>query len=278
MNKTITRIKHNLLFSIFILFYSMTFSQEVILTTGEYFETKNELKPNIDGWFKTYYDDQKTELKISGYFSKSKKNKEWKYYSNYKSRLDSIVEYLNDKKINKKIFSKGEPQYLQQYIEYSNDSTTYTYYYHGCVFYEDSLKINNCKQSVNVKNHLNKSSTLTYFKENGIIIKELFSDSTNDNTLIKSYYKNGNLMYHKKRLTDKDYEIEMFYENKKMFKYEEYKDDKLYNVKAFDKNGNNVNLGTFKNGSGVLNKYRSYGGFSGGKTIYKNGIVIKAQK
>lgn len=99
-----------------------------------------------------------------------------------------------------------------------------------------------------------------------------------DSTYI-SYYPNGqvsdSLFYVNNKLVGS---AKHYYENGQVAYEVEYKEGRLYKiVEYFDKNGNSLDIGTFKNGTGVWNKYDENGQMTM-KETYKNGKMKSSTK
>ena len=112
---------------------------------------------------------------------------------------------------------------------------------------------------------------------NGLLKKMTITDSTNHSLLIKRYYDNGQLGYHRKLYNNGNYDIKVFYKNGQLFDERKYLDGRLFNASIYDRDGNELDIGSFKNGNGILKSYSFKTGDLNGKYEYVNGELIKSE-
>ena len=223
------------------------------------------------------YVDGKKEGKWE-YYGEPIKNKRDDYRAFY-PRPESVVVYKNGRYI-----KKYELDYLgkvEQMIERS-DSMIKKTTFRGEVFlmyanFRDDTLMNYVSERYLKKNLLVE----TYYRETGIVLKELFTNDHYYQELSKDYTQNTfNLSRNSYETT---YTELLSQKNGKPIMERDYVNARLFNVVHYDANGARLDVGNFKDGNGLLytrklqnvNGAWSYAPLINAVNIYKYGLLTE---
>ncbi|MBJ2173048.1 hypothetical protein JBL43_02285 [Aureibaculum sp. A20] len=238
-----------------------------------------------------YFTTQKDTLYIfsEGTYVNGVKNGTWKYYGeprgiakeNYRIKypnIDSIVHFNNG--INAKTYTFDYFNQLENEIERNDSTHIKTTFYPRKVNWNKNFRTDTLFKYKSIT-YLKKNLIVeSFFRENGSQIKEIFTNDYESNTLSKNF--NGYLSYYRTSY-EKTYSIYTYYKNGQVIREKDYVDNRLYNMKCYNEDGEPVEMGTFKNGNGVLysrslkkvnNKYQFKNTINMAKT-YVDGLLTQ---